>query len=76
MRNGECPKCGSREVYWLDGKTHRAALESAWGKLTHTRDYACAECGYVESYLRAAKDRENVIGTWQKVHEGDAPGIA
>ena len=67
MKRGKCPKCGSENVYFLEGKTHRAALESSWGKVTSTRDYACGECGYVESYLRSEEDKARVRETWVRV---------
>ena len=67
MKRGKCPKCGSEEVFRLEGVTHRAALESRWGKLTETCDYACARCGYVESYLRSELDKARVREAWTRV---------
>ena len=67
MKRGKCPKCGSEEVFVLDGKTHRALLEKGWGTITETSDYACAECGYIESYLRSESDKDAVRKGWQKV---------
>ena len=68
MKSGVCPKCRSAEVFLLEGETHRSTLKhSGWGDLTSTTDYACANCGYVEEYLRSSADRDKVRQEWQRV---------
>ena len=58
MKNGQCPKCSSREVYvTLDG----AGIGDGFSihvregdAMKPTRDwqtYLCAACGYYENYL-------------------------
>ena len=76
MRSGTCPKCGTEDVYFLEGQTHRSTLEHrGWADLTNTTDYVCGNCGYVEEYLRTSEDMEKVRQRWQRVdrnREGSA----
>lgn len=59
--SGNCPKCGSREIYTDAGVTAygqtRLLQVGFWRTATLDR-YMCTRCGYVELYLRD-KDRNN-----------------
>ena len=76
MRNGNCPKCGSTEVY--DGS------RVAEGQLSVPRsvplkgisraaltDLVCGKCGYIESYIADADTLADIARRWPRVEANE-----
>lgn len=80
MRNGECPKCGSHEIYaskegpgiapesftWYVLDAHRAGIS------LEDRTFLCSGCGYWENYLQNRKVIADIVANnggrnWVKV---------
>lgn len=74
MKNGKCIKCDSDEVY---------INEMSWGQygsfmsntipialFTHAvlEIVACAECGYIERYIKNESKLEKIKKDWRKVN--------
>lgn len=75
MKNGQCPKCGSTNVY-----TRRQGIEyersmklgiiirTAGGTMPSPLDnYICTGCGYFESYIADERKLDDVASNWDKV---------
>ncbi|MCP4542728.1 MAG: hypothetical protein GY832_36865 [Chloroflexi bacterium] len=76
MNRGECPKCGSSNIYkQSDGIRPRdewVMLDSHWGKLevrnpTPVDTYLCIDCGYFENYVTDKDKLSKVAQIWDKV---------
>ena len=80
MRNGECPKCGSHEIYVSTDGSGIAPSGFAWyvrtsRSLTTSFDdqtFLCAQCGYWESYLQNQEVIAEIVANnggryWAKV---------
>lgn len=52
MKSGICPKCGSSDVWCKTSMGYRGALMLGLFTSIPLTDYVCAECGYVESYVK------------------------
>ena len=77
MKRGKCVKCGSTNVrrgpkpnMWRNS-TGMIPLGSAWGTNVGVRNYICADCGYVESYVVNDEDREKLRKKWKLASERD-----
>lgn len=73
MKNGQCPKCGSREIYASTssgGVGDGFSLHVLLGEGMHpTRDwqtFLCASCGYFENYLLDEGKIERIVEDPQK----------
>ncbi len=57
MRNGECPKCGSHEIYTNTedgegfGGDESATLNCGLDSTEKWQTFLCTNCGYYENYL-------------------------
>lgn len=67
MRNGVCPKCGSKKVYHCDANGTQSGVTTGNGSISvrlykennwipdiqtaKTSHYLCQNCGYLESYV-------------------------
>ena len=54
MKSGNCPKCGSEEVYVKRkniGGGNNIPIGSWWQGAVPFDNYVCASCGYVENYI-------------------------
>ncbi len=58
MKNGQCPKCNSREIYVSAdgggiGEGFRVSVlnESSMVPTRHWQTFLCVACGYYENYL-------------------------
>ncbi len=69
MKNGPCPKCGSKEIYvqrnWVGNP--RNVLKLGMFSPVNLREYICAECGFVETYLDNLEDASKIIDKCEKV---------
>ena len=76
MKNGICPRCGSRKVhsgqpYSLDKKSGLRLSFSDSARLSY---YVCGVCGLAESYVLDADDRERVASSWPRVEPVESVG--
>lgn len=73
IRDGVCPKCGSREVYAnLTLANKRGANDSNTIPINMLQSVAldhfvCVTCGYVESYLTDVIDRRKIAESWNRI---------
>ncbi len=70
MRNGRCEKCGGDRV-----ATTSYALYLGAGVAGPTIDlYACADCRYIEQYMRdSVETRVAVLDSWRWVKPDEGP---
>lgn len=60
MKNGECPKCGSKEIsrgaeHGRSGCNTNEFMRVAYMTKVELIHYVCAACGYTESYIEDPK---------------------
>jgi len=65
MKNGPCPKCGSKEIYAHRTST-RNNLQLGLFREVHLRKYICTDCGFIETYLDDMKDTSKIIDKCEK----------
>lgn len=70
MQDGRCPKCGGNRI-----ATTSYALYLGGGVAGPTLDlYACADCRYVEQYMRdSVEARVALLDTWKWVKADQGP---
>lgn len=70
MRNGRCPKCNGKRI-----ATTSYALYLGAGVSGPTIDlYACADCRYLEQYLRdSVESRVAVLDSWRWLNAEEGP---
>jgi len=51
MTNGECPKCGSHEVYAVNTYGDQANITVGIWHFAEITYLVCTKCGYNESYI-------------------------
>lgn len=70
MKNGQCPKCGSREVFCNANRKFPAQHTITVGSGSFGNRYApldtyiCVTCGYVESYIAHPEDLSYIKKEW------------
>jgi predicted nucleic-acid-binding Zn-ribbon protein len=70
MKNGQCPKCGSRQVYSNTNRKFPALNTLTIGSANFGNRYAyldtyiCANCGYVENYVAKREDLNYIREEW------------
>lgn len=73
MQNGNCPKCGSQEVFRMDGNRQSAQeLVTLRGGVFSNGDaphkYLCTSCGYLEYYLPLTDENLQMVKeNWVRV---------
>ena len=72
MKNGECLRCGSHDVY--TGSAGKPGGSNAFTKIPVTyassakvEHYVCAQCGCHEAYVEDAKSLDNIRKHWRRV---------
>lgn len=76
MKNGQCPKCGSKEVYsgadipLKSGPFAGNAIPISLTSMAALDNYVCVACGLVESYIADPDKLEEVAQRWIKVESG------
>ncbi len=76
MKNGQCPKCGSKEVYsgadipLKSGPFAGNAIPISLTSMAALDNYVCADCGLVESYIGETAKLEEVAKRWHRVEPG------
>jgi predicted nucleic-acid-binding Zn-ribbon protein len=75
MKNGQCPKCGSPEVFCNTNRKfpalHTIPLGpgSVGNRYAPLDIYVCVSCGYIESYMAKPSDLSYVKEEWAAVGE-------
>lgn len=70
MKSGQCPKCGSREVFCNTNRkfpalhTITVAAGSFGNRYAPLDVYICVTCGYVESYIAHSEDLSYIKEEW------------
>ncbi len=73
MKDGKCPKCGSREVYsgtnipLKSGPFTSNAIPISLTSMAALDNYVCVSCGLVESYIADRYKLEDIVKNWDKV---------
>jgi predicted nucleic-acid-binding Zn-ribbon protein len=73
MKNGQCPRCGSKEIYsganipLKSGPFAGNAIPISLLSMAALDNYVCVGCGLVESYIADASKLEEVVKSWDKV---------
>jgi predicted nucleic-acid-binding Zn-ribbon protein len=67
MKKGQCPKCGSKQVFRKMASGYRGNMILGFIRWTSLTDYVCVDCGYIESYVCANSGLEHIKNNWQKV---------
>ncbi|MBK9927207.1 MAG: hypothetical protein IPP66_18210 [Anaerolineales bacterium] len=70
MRKGQCPKCGSSNVFTKKDGINYGAFEIVISFLvahSPANDYICTDCGYFERYIDDQPKLVEVAQKWQKV---------
>ncbi|NET55047.1 MAG: hypothetical protein F6K47_02245 [Symploca sp. SIO2E6] len=73
MKNGQCPKCGERNVRSNTNRKFPALNTITLGSGTCDKRYApldtyiCGSCGYVESYVAKPEDLNYIQEQWALV---------
>lgn len=65
MKSGQCPKCGSEEIYSNKRvgdfpKRQSGPLFSVWGRKRAVDTYVCDVCGYVEYYFPQGAELDSI----------------
>ena len=77
MKYGQCPHCGSQDVY--AGSAGKPGGSNAFTKIPVTymasamvEHYVCTQCGYHEAYVQDAKSLDNIRKRWRRVKNAKA----
>ena len=74
MKNGQCPKCGSKEIYsganipLKSGPFAGNAIPISLTSMAALDNYVCVTCGLVESYISDKDKLDDVVELWDKVN--------
>ena len=77
MKNGQCPKCGSREIYSNTNRKFPALHTMTIGsgnfgnRYAYLDTYICGSCGYVENYVAKQQDLNYIKEEWTLVRENE-----
>ena len=75
MKNGQCPKCSSHEVFCNTNRkfpalnTITVAMENSGSRYVPLDTYICGTCGYLESYVAKSTDLSYIKEGWASVKE-------
>jgi ssDNA-binding Zn-finger/Zn-ribbon topoisomerase 1 len=67
MKNGQCPKCGSNEVYSQGAGGHRGFLTVSLFSTAGITTYICTACGYLEDYVLGPDALQQIAEKWPRV---------
>jgi predicted nucleic-acid-binding Zn-ribbon protein len=80
MKNGQCPKCGSHEVFSNTNRKFPALNTLTIGsgnfgnRYAYLDTYVCVRCGYVENYVAKQADLNYIKEEWAVVRPESEPG--
>jgi predicted nucleic-acid-binding Zn-ribbon protein len=70
MRNGHCPKCGSKNIFTQKSGINFGSFEvktAFFVTFSPTDDYICIDCGYFERYIDDKAKLMEVSHNWTRV---------
>jgi predicted nucleic-acid-binding Zn-ribbon protein len=76
MKSGQCPKCGSFDVYsgaYVPNKQgfHNSntipVSSGLFSQVVALDNYVCVNCGYVESYISDEEQLRRIADKWPRV---------
>lgn len=73
MKNGQCPRCGAKEIYsgadipLKSGPFGSNAIPISLTSMAALDNYICVSCGLVESYIEDPAKLEDVADRWKKI---------
>lgn len=70
MRNGLCPKCGSKNIFTKKDGINFGSFEvitAFFVTYSPTNDYICVDCGYFERYVNDKNKLFEVSQKWTRV---------
>ena len=76
MKSGQCPKCGSFDVYSGAYVTNKRGYYSSntipvsggiFAQVVALDNYVCVNCGYVESYISDEEQLRRIADKWPRV---------
>jgi predicted nucleic-acid-binding Zn-ribbon protein len=73
VKNGKCPKCGSKEVYCGDdvhpksGPFGSNSIPVSLTSIASLDNYVCTDCGYMESYIADPAKLKEIFVKWRRV---------
>ncbi len=67
MTNGECPKCGSHQVYATGSLGHQAGILLSIWRIEYLTYLVCTKCGYTESYIFSKDSLKRIAKNGQRV---------
>lgn len=83
MKQGQCPKCHSQEVYAgvdvlpKSGPFGSNSIPISIVSIAALDNYVCVQCGYLERYVADSEKLKEISRKWQKAGEAsDAKGDA
>jgi predicted nucleic-acid-binding Zn-ribbon protein len=78
MKKGLCPKCGAKDIRRDENRwsARNFLATSFFGRNPlRIRNYACASCGYLESYIRT-EDLQVVARFWERVGSSKSSNLS
>jgi len=83
LKQGQCPKCHSQEVYAgvdvlpKSGPFGSNSIPISIVSIAALDNYVCVQCGYLERYVADSEKLKEISRKWQKAGEAsDAKGDA
>jgi predicted nucleic-acid-binding Zn-ribbon protein len=67
MRDGQCPKCASQEVYFVEPSELQIPLGAF--KAAPLSFYVCVNCGYAELYVKDSDLLPKIADQYMSVRE-------
>ena len=72
MKNGVCPKCGSKNIYVADRRSPSNFVVVTWARGARLTTYVCTECGFAERYIRDKQSLRLISENCPKVPTHDS----
>ncbi|KJS28838.1 MAG: hypothetical protein VR64_22675 [Desulfatitalea sp. BRH_c12] len=75
MKNGQCPKCGSKKIYFADdlplkgGPFGSNTIPVSLTSMAPLDNYVCVDCGLVESYVADKDKLAEITRKWSPVNK-------
>lgn len=72
MKKGECPKCGSKEVFrgcghGPSGCNANEFIRISYATKAELTHYVCGTCGFTESYIEDPKSINKIRSKWTQL---------
>ncbi len=67
MKSGVCPKCKANEIHVVSNTGIEVAIAIKWSNTAYLNYYVCANCGYVELFVRDEHQLPMIAEKYPKV---------